>query len=93
MDTAQRKPEAMLSHSTETVTKGSHTADLSQAVWQRSSADSGRGPAVEVAFVGDLVAVREEPAPGGPVGPVLIFTPEEWDAFVGGAKDGEFDLD
>lgn len=25
-------------------------------------------------------------------GPTLIFTPDEWDAFINGAKDGEFDL-
>ncbi|MCC5574434.1 DUF397 domain-containing protein [Microtetraspora sp. AC03309] len=24
-------------------------------------------------------------------GPVLVFTPEEWDAFIAGAKAGEFD--
>ncbi|GIH68018.1 hypothetical protein Mth01_02710 [Sphaerimonospora thailandensis] len=24
-------------------------------------------------------------------GPVLAFTPAEWDAFIGGVKDGEFD--
>jgi Domain of unknown function (DUF397) len=27
-----------------------------------------------------------------PDGPKLIFTPDEWDAFVSGAKDGELDL-
>lgn len=27
-----------------------------------------------------------------PDGPVLAFTPEEWEAFVLGVKDGEFDL-
>ncbi|RAY13470.1 DUF397 domain-containing protein [Actinomadura craniellae] len=26
-----------------------------------------------------------------PEGPVLYFTEAEWDAFVGGVKDGEFD--
>nr|WP_204010230.1 DUF397 domain-containing protein [Sphaerimonospora thailandensis] len=26
-----------------------------------------------------------------PEGPKLFFTPAEWDAFVGGVKDGEFD--
>jgi hypothetical protein len=28
-----------------------------------------------------------------PDGPVLYFTPAEWDAFVAGVRDGEFDLD
>jgi hypothetical protein len=26
-------------------------------------------------------------------GPALFFTPTEWDAFLAGAKHGEFDLD
>ena len=28
-----------------------------------------------------------------PNGPKLVFTPAEWEAFVLGVKDGEFDLD
>jgi hypothetical protein len=64
--------------------------DLSQAVWRKSSAS---GPysdnCVEVAFVDDAIAVRDSKNPSGPV---LLFTQAEWDAFVGGAKDGEFDL-
>jgi hypothetical protein len=43
---------------------------------------------VEIAFVGQATAVRDSKNPNGPA---LIFTPAEWDAFVGGAKDGEFD--
>ncbi len=30
---------------------------------------------------------------GDPDGPKLYFTEAEWDAFVLGVKDGEFDLD
>jgi hypothetical protein len=65
--------------------------DLTRAEWQKSSRS---GPncdnCVEVAFVDGAIAVRDSTRPGGPV---LLFTQEEWDAFVGGAKDGEFDLD
>jgi hypothetical protein len=65
--------------------------DLSDASWQKSSRS---GPncdnCVEVAFVGGAIAVRDSKNPSGPA---LIFTPDEWDAFVAGAKDGEFDLD
>jgi hypothetical protein len=43
---------------------------------------------VEVAFVQEAIAVRDSK---NPAGPALIFTAAEWDAFVGGAKDGEFD--
>lgn len=74
----------------EVETKGIRV-DLSRAVWQKSSRS---GPncdnCVEVAFVDKAIAVRDSK---NPTGPVLIFTADEWDAFVGGAKDGEFDLD
>jgi hypothetical protein len=64
--------------------------NLDGAVWRRS--DRG-GPhadnCVEVAFVDGAIAVRQS---NNPTGPVLLFTSSEWDAFVAGAKDGEFDL-
>ena len=74
----------------EVETKG-FRVDLSRAAWYKSSRS---GPncdnCVEVAFVSGAIAVRDSKDPGGAA---LIFTPDEWDAFVGGAKDGEFDLD
>jgi hypothetical protein len=74
----------------EVETKG-FRVDLSSAVWHKSTRS---GPncdnCVEVAFVDGAIAVRDSK---NPAGPALIFTPDEWDAFVGGAKDGEFDLD
>jgi len=70
-------------------TKGVHV-DLTDAVWQKSSRS---GPftdnCVEVAFTSGVIAVRDSKQP---TGPVLVFTTGEWDAFVDGAKDGEFDL-
>ncbi len=64
--------------------------NLNRAQWFKSTRS---GPncdnCVEVAFVGEAIAVR---ASKNPAGPALIFTTAEWDAFVGGAKDGEFDL-
>lgn len=63
---------------------------LGTAVWRKSTRS---GPltdnCVEVAFVDGSVAVRDSKDPQGPV---LLFNAAEWDAFVGGAKDGEFDL-
>jgi hypothetical protein len=44
---------------------------------------------VEVAFVGGQVAMRNSKDRSGPV---LVFTPAEWEAFVSGVRDGEFDL-
>lgn len=65
--------------------------NLAHAVWQKSSRS---GPysdnCVEIAFVDGAIAMRDSKHPEGPV---LLFTPAEWDAFVEGAKDGEFDLD
>jgi hypothetical protein len=64
--------------------------DLSTAAWRKSVRS---GPncdnCVEVAFVGEAIAVRDSK---NPTGPALVFTPGEWDAFVAGAKDGEFDV-
>ncbi|MEO3789299.1 DUF397 domain-containing protein [Nonomuraea sp. B10E15] len=64
------------------------TSDLSQAQWRRSSKSGGNGQCTEVAFIGDRVAVRDSKDRGGPV---LMFTADEWRAFIAGAKLGEFD--
>jgi hypothetical protein len=61
--------------------------DLSRAVWRKSTLSHTNG-CVEVAFVDDRVAVRDSTNRNGPV---LVFTPFEWEAFVGGVRDGEFD--
>lgn len=61
--------------------------DLSRATWRKSSRSGGNG-CVEVAFVGGKIAVRDSKDKSGPA---LTFTPHEWDAFVGGVRDGEFD--
>ncbi|MEU1429498.1 DUF397 domain-containing protein [Nocardia sp. NPDC005746] len=55
------------------------------AVWRRGD-DSADG--VEIAFLASgNIGLRDSRNPDGPV---LIFTPGEWEAFVAGAKDGEF---
>jgi hypothetical protein len=63
--------------------------DLSRARWQRSSqaGDPSAGH-LEIAFMEGYIAMRNSADPDGSV---LVFTPAEWDAFVRGAKDGEFD--
>jgi hypothetical protein len=60
--------------------------DFSTAVWRKSS-HSGSNGCVEVARVGDLIAVRDSKDPEGGV---LLFNAREWRAFVAGVRDGEF---
>jgi Domain of unknown function (DUF397) len=59
------------------------------AVWAKSSLSFSNGNCVEVASLpGGAVGVRNSRDPGGPV---LSFSRDEWDAFLGGARLGEFD--
>ncbi|GAA4992369.1 DUF397 domain-containing protein [Actinopolymorpha pittospori] len=58
--------------------------DLGRAEWRSAAA----GGDIEVAFVDELIGMRNAHDPDGPV---LVFTPGEWEAFLSGAKDGEFD--
>ena len=68
---------------------GKYDVDLSSAQWFTSSRTSGGKECVEVAFLeGGLVGVRDSK---DRTRPALMFTPGEWEAFIGGAKDGEFD--
>lgn len=63
--------------------------DLQDAVWQKSQRSNSQGACVELADLpGGAVAVRNSRFPGGPA---LIYTRAEIDAFIRGAKDGEFD--
>jgi hypothetical protein len=70
--------------------------DLTAAQWQRAG-DPGDpdGEYVEVAFVphtdGKTYIAMRNSKFTGPNDTVLVFTESEWDAFVAGAKDGEFD--
>jgi hypothetical protein len=50
---------------------------------------SATSQCVEAAALGGgRIAVRDSKDPDGPV---LVFTPEEWSAFLAGVKGGEFD--
>jgi len=70
--------------------------DLTDAQWQRAGdPDDDEGEYVEVAFVphtdGKTYIAMRNSKFTGPEDTVLVFTESEWDAFVAGAKDGEFD--
>jgi Domain of unknown function (DUF397) len=65
--------------------------DLTGASWRKSSFSSGNGGAcVEVAIVpgatgdgGRVVALRDSKDPAGPA---LVFTADEWRAFLSGVR-------
>ncbi|MEU1982327.1 DUF397 domain-containing protein [Nocardia sp. NPDC019395] len=59
-----------------------HT-DLSDARWFKSSHSQAGGECVEVAHLSDTVGVRDSKNPSGPV---LRFSPAEWDAFIRAAS-------
>ncbi|MEQ4302371.1 DUF397 domain-containing protein [Plantactinospora sp. B6F1] len=67
--------------------------DLTGVKWHISSRSSGAGGnCVEAGPLADgsgRVAVRHSKAPDGAV---IVYTRAEWDAFLAGAKDGEFDF-
>jgi hypothetical protein len=63
--------------------------DLSNARWRTSTRSGANGNCVEVAITDEGVAVRDTKDRSKPA---HVFTRAEWDAFVGGVKDGEFDL-
>ena len=61
---------------------------IKKADWFKSSVSEAMGECVEVAFI-SLVTVRHSKDPDGPV---LVFRPSEWDAFLQGADLGEFGI-
>jgi hypothetical protein len=59
--------------------------------WRKSSVSGGGngGECVEVAFTEADVLVRHS---RNPAGPMLTFTHSEWQAFLAGTHNGEFNL-
>jgi hypothetical protein len=55
--------------------------------WRTASKSAG-GNCVQIARRNDVIMVGDSKNPGGPI---LSYTLAEWDAFLDGAKQGEFD--
>jgi hypothetical protein len=71
------------------VTVGDAPEGASGSYWTKSSLSFSNGNCVEVASLpNNEVGIRDSKDTAGPV---LRFTPDEWDAFVGGVRNGEFD--
>ncbi|MEV4574745.1 DUF397 domain-containing protein [Nonomuraea jabiensis] len=66
------------------------TQELNAATWRKSTRSGpDGGNCVEVAELsGGRRGVRDSK---NPTGPALVFTSREWDAFINGVRNGEFD--
>jgi hypothetical protein len=72
-----------------TFASGAREGQGPSSYWVKSSLSFANGNCVEVANLPDgRVGVRHSK---DVTGPILRFTPDEWHAFLGGARNGEFD--
>jgi len=72
-----------------TTYNGMPAAELGEVHWRKSQYSNGTGECVELAALpGGEIAMRNSRFPDGPV---LVYTRAEINAFLAGAKDGEFD--
>ena len=64
--------------------------DLRRAEWRTSTFSGGNGSCVEVASnLPGIIAIRDSKDRQGPA---LVFTPDEWNAFLAGIRADEFNL-
>jgi hypothetical protein len=60
--------------------------------WKKSTRSGPNSDNCVEAQIGDGGTVQVRDTKLGETSPILNFTRDEWAAFLGGAKDGEFDL-
>ena len=56
--------------------------------WLKAQASTHNGACVEIASTRGRIAIRDSKDPDGPI---LVYTPAEFTAFLEGARNGEFD--
>lgn len=73
-----------------TTLRSPHERSTTGSSWIKSSLSYAAGNCVEVASLrrGEIGVRNSRDS----AGPVLRFTPDEWHAFLGGVRNGEFDL-
>lgn len=66
--------------------------NVAYPMWVKSSLSTYNGTCVEIAQLSkNRVGIRDTKDDGR--GPILVFSPKEWSAFLAGAKAGEFNFD
>jgi len=63
-------------------------AERSGLAWLKAQSSAGNGQCVEIASATGKIAIRDSKDPDGPI---LVYTPGEFRAFLDGARNGEFD--
>jgi hypothetical protein len=63
-------------------------AERAGLAWLKAQASSHNGACVEIAEAAGKVAMRDSKDPDGPI---LVYSPAEFKAFLSGARNGEFD--
>jgi hypothetical protein len=63
-------------------------AERQGLAWLKAQCSTANGQCVEIASTAGKVLVRDSKDPDGPI---LVYTPHEFGAFLQGARNGEFD--
>jgi Domain of unknown function (DUF397) len=63
-------------------------AERAALSWFKAQASSYQGACVELAWASGNIAMRDSKDPDGPI---LVYNPTEFKAFIDGARNGEFD--
>jgi hypothetical protein len=63
-------------------------AERASLAWLKAQSSTVNGQCVEIAAATGKIAIRDSKDPDGPI---LIYTPAEFGAFLDGARNGEFD--
>lgn len=63
-------------------------AERAGLAWLKAQSSGANGQCIEIASTAGKIALRDSKDPEGPI---LVYTPGEFRAFLDGARNGEFD--